>query len=460
MMSDTVTKVAVIGGGPAGYSAALRASKLGASVTLIEKGRVGVACLNRACIPAKTLLHSLALFRTINNANRFGINTGQAAIDIENLRQRKDSVISIMASGIAQLMDENGVRVIQGKACLRSPNGIEITGDNGIFQTFKSDKIIIATGSVPHRLNVPGADNSSLLYSGDILELRHIPQSLIMIGGGVAGVELASILNGLGCKVSIIEMMPHILGGEDAEITQILEGTLKKDGIQIYTSAQIDRTETLADVKRVHFRCGEVGKTLETKAVCVAVGQKPFFEELCLPACGVRCGNKGIEVDAHMRTSVPGIFAAGDVTGNHILAHVAMAEGQVAAENALGSDSIMDYYAVPHCIYTSFELASVGLTESEALSKGIRIICLRSNMAANASATIQGERQGMVKIVAARDDGRVLGVHIAGRDASNLIAECALAIKLHATAGDLARTFHPHPTLSEAVWEAATGMDI
>lgn len=459
-MPDLLADVAVIGGGPAGYSAALRASKSGAKVTLVEKGELGGACLHRACIPTKTLLHSLALLRSINHAASFGINSGNATIDVNKLRERKNAVISIMTSGVAQLMDENGVRVVRGKARLRSPNDIEITRDDEILQTLTADKIIIATGSVPRPLDVPGTESAGIWYSSDALELKHIPQSLLMIGGGAVGLELAAILNGLGVSITILEIMPRILPGEDAEVTQVLERTLKKDGIRIFTGAQIDRIETLADVKRVHFRCGEVAKTLDAEAVCVAIGQKPFFEELGLEDCGVKTGAHGIEVDNHMRTSIPTVFAAGDVAGKSMLAYVAMAEGRVAAENALGGDTTMDYSAIPRCVYTSLELASVGLTESEALSRGLKIRCLRSNMAANASATIRGERRGLVKLIVSEDSGTLLGAHIVGAGAAELIAECALAVKTGTTIDALRQTLHLHPTLSEAVWQAALGTDI
>ena len=459
-MPDLLADVAVIGGGPAGYSAALRASKLGAKVTLVEKGELGGACLNRACIPTKTLLHSLALLRAINNAAGFGINNGNATIDVNKLRERKNAVISIMTSGVAQLMDENNVRVARGKARLRSPTDIEIIGDDETLKTLTADKIIIATGSVPRHLDVPGAESAAIWYSSDVLELRRIPQSLIMIGGGAVGVELAAILNGLGTRVTILEIMPRILSGEDAEVTPVLERALKKDGIRIFTGAQIDRIETLVDVKRVHFMCGGMGNTLDTEAACVAVGQKPFFEGLGLSGCGIKAGTRGIEVDNHMRTGVPTVFAAGDVAGKSMLAYVAMAEGRIAAENALGGDTTMDYSVIPRCVYTSIELASVGLTEADALSKGLKIKCLRSNMAANASATILGERRGLVKLVVSEDTRALLGAHIVGAGAAELIAECTLAVKTGATIDNLQQTLHLHPALSEAVWQAALGIDI
>jgi len=459
-MPDLTTDVAVIGGGPAGYSAALRASKQGARVALIEQSELGGACLNRACIPTKTLLHSLALMRSVNNTTRFGVSSSSATIDIDKLRERKNAVISMMTSGVEQAMIRSDIKIVRGKAHLLSPGDIEITVDTDNLQTLTAHKIIIATGSVPCRLNAPGADDPTIMYSSDILELRRIPQSIIMVGGGAVGVELAAILNGLGARVTILEIMPRILSGEDAEVTQILERVLQKDGIQIYTSAQIKLIETLQGMKRVHFTRGDVENTLDAEAVCIAIGQKPFFDALGLEGCGVKTGSRGIEVNDHMRTSVPSVFAAGDVTGKVMLAYVAMAEGRIAAENALGGDEAMDYSAIPRCVYTSIELASVGLTESEALSRGLKIRCLRTNMAANASATILGERRGMVKIVADAESGRVLGVHIAGIGASNLIAECAVALKLHATVEDLSKTLHPHPSLSEAVWQASLNADI
>ena len=459
-MPDLTADVAVIGGGPAGYSAALRASKLGARVALIEQSELGGACLNRACIPTKTLLHSLALMRSVNNTARFGVSSSPATIDIDKLRERKNAVISMMTSGVEQAMIRSGIKIVQGKAHLLSPGDIEIIGDNDNIQTLTAHKIIITTGSIPCGLNTPGANDPNVMYSNDILELRYIPQSIVMIGGGAVGVELAAILNDLGARVTILEIMPRILSSEDAEVTQILERVLKKDGIQIYTSAQIDHIETLQGVKRVHFTCGDVENTLNAEAVCVAIGQKPFFDALGLEGCGVKTSSRGIEVNDHMLTSVPGVFAAGDVTGKVMLAYVAMTEGRIAAENALGGDAAMDYSAIPRCVYTSLELASVGLTESEALSRGLKTRCLRANMAANASAIILGERRGLVKIVADAESGKVLGVHIAGIGASNLIAEGALALKLNATVEDLSKTLHPHPSLSEAVWQASLNADI
>jgi dihydrolipoamide dehydrogenase len=433
----------------------VRASKLGASVILIEKNIPGGACLNRACIPTKTLLHSLELLRSINNASSFGIDAGPANINLAGLREYKNKIVSLMNGGLRQTLQQSGVSVISGSASLRDLNNLKIIQNDGITETLNARHIIVASGSVPCRLEFPGFQGTDILYSSDVLELKHIPASLIIVGGGVVGVELGTIMSGLGTSVSIIELTPRILSCEDPETALVFEQVLRKDGVKIYPDSKIIRLETLGSANLIHFTCAGTENKLEAESVCVAVGQKPFIEGLGLAGYGVKTGPRGIAVDTHMRTNVPSVFAAGDVTGNSMLAYVAMAEGRIAAENALGLDTEMEYTAVPRCIYGHVELASVGLTESQAIAANIKVKVLRSRMAANASAAILGERRGLIKIVATEDGKNILGVHIAGTGASNLIAECALALKLGASVGDLERTLHPHPTLSESIGDAA-----
>jgi dihydrolipoamide dehydrogenase len=450
--------LAVIGGGPAGYTAALRAARLGASVTLIEKSELGGACLNRACIPTKTILHSISILRDIRDAARFGIQSGEPAIDLSLLRERKNAVVDLMASGVRQLLDNSGVRVLQGAGRLVSPGELEIDSVDGKTQSLKVKKIIISTGSVSCRLNVPGADQC--VYPRDVLELSGVPGSAVIIGGGAVGIEMASILNGLGCKVDNLEIAPRILPGEDEETVRVLERALKKDGIGIHTAAQVMSIEAAEGAKRIRFVCANADKTIEAEQVCVAIGQKPALQGLGLETCGVEIDRCGIVTDEHMRTSVPGIFAAGDATGKAMLAYVAEAQGRVAAANAVGMDSTMDYSAIPHCVYTqSLEIASVGLTEAEAASRGLKVKVLRSDLAANPAAAIRGERRGMVKLVVEAETGVLLGAHIASIDASSLTAECTLAVKMRMTVKDLRDTLHPHPSLSEAVWHAALNSD-
>jgi len=454
-MPELNADITIIGGGPAGYTAALRASKLGGKVVLVEKRALGGACLNNACIPTKTLLHSLSLLRSINNAGAFGIDADRAGIDFAGLREYKNKVVSLISGGVQQLMKQNGVIIVSGSASFLNPTRIEILQDNGNIQFINSTSAIIATGSVPRKLNIPGFEAPHVLYSSDILKINHIPDTLTIVGGGAVGVELASIMNGLGARVSILEVMPRILSGEDQETALVFEQGLRKSGIKIYAETEIVSLETPGDLKRIRFKRGNSEEVLESESVCVAAGQQPFFDGLGLAACGVKSSSRGIDVDKHMRTSAPGILAAGDVTGNLMLAYVAMAEGRVAAENASGRDTVIDYAAVPHCVYGSpIELASVGITENQAIKDALKVKVFRSGMGANASAAILGERRGMVKILAG-ENGKILGVHMAGTGVSNLIAECALAMKLGAGINDLEQTLHPHPTLSESIWDAA-----
>ena len=453
-MPELTADIAVIGGGPAGYSAALRASKLGASVVLVEKSALGGACLNNACIPTKALLHSLSLLHSINDASRFGIDADRAVINFDSLRNYKNKIVALINSGVQMKMQEAGVVVMSGSARVCSSRCIEILQASGTVQSIKSESVIIATGSVPSKLSIPGFDAPGILYSNDILKIAHIPESLIVVGGGVVGVELASIMNGLGSRVSILEIMPRILSQEDQETALVFEQALRKSGVKIYSGAEIISLETSGNSKRIRFKCADSEEILEAESVCVAVGQKPFFDRLELAGCGVKSSPRGIDVDKHMQTTAPGIFAAGDVTGNLMLAYAAMSEGRVAAENASGSDTVMEYAAVPRCVYgTTVELASVGITESQATKDALAVKVFRSKMGANASAAILGERRGLVKIVAG-ENGKILGVHMAGTGVSNLIAECALAVKLGADISDLKLTLHPHPTLSESIWDA------
>jgi len=291
---------------------------------------------------------------------------------------------------------------------------------------------------------------------GRLFYLRdHLPKSLVMIGGGVVGVEMATILAKLGCKVSIVEMMPHLLPAQDAEVASILEDALREDGVDIYCGAEVSRIEDIEGGKLVVLSQGRVEQKLEAEAVAVSVGQKPNIEGLGLNECGVVTDKGRIQANERMQTSVPDIYAAGDVVGGIMLAYVGFAEGKVAAENAMGRTSIVDYQAVPQCIFTSPELASVGLTEEEAVAQGYQIRIGRFPFSANGMAAILGERRGMVKIITEQKYSRILGVHVIGPWATSLIAEATLAMKLELTPQEIIATMHAHPTLSEALREAA-----
>jgi dihydrolipoamide dehydrogenase len=451
--------IIVIGGGPAGYVAAIRASQLGAKVTLVEKQKLGGACLNRACIPTKFLLRSVELYQSIKNADQYGMSVTGANIDLVKVQSRKNAVISDLLAGINDLMVRNNIEVVTGNARLAPSRQVEISSEQGLKQTLPTRKVIIATGSTSAKLPIPGADGADIMDAEKILNLDHVPGSLIMIGGGVVGVELAIILAKLGCKVSLVEIMPHILPNEDAQLAAILERALKRDGIQIYTRTRVDRIENAGAGKQIVISVNQVEKKLEAEAVAITVGQRPYVAGLALDDCGIAVSDGRIKTNEHMETGVADIYAAGDVTGGWMLAYVAMAEGRVAAENALGRNSTIDYRVVPRCVFSLPEIASVGLTEDEATNRGYEIRCGRFRYSANSMATILGETRGMVKIITEQRSGQVLGVHIIGPGAIDLIAEAALAMQLGATAKDIKATIHAHPTLSEALWEAALDVD-
>jgi len=447
--------IAVIGGGPAGYTAAIRASQLGARVTLIDKQEPGGACLNRACIPTKFLLRSVEIYQLIKDSARYGVSVSETGIDMAEVQSRKSKMVSTLKTGLAGVIEMNDIEVVKGCARLTPEKSIEITDERGNKCNIGAEKVILATGSRAVNLNIPGADSLEVLFVDDILNLNYVPESMIIIGGGMVGVEMATILAKMDCRVSLIEMMPHILPNEDAEITVVLEGALKRDGVRIYTGSVVTRIDADDKNKKVVISARNVEKSLGAESIAIAAGYEPNIDEQSIDKCGIAMSDGCIKVDEHMQTSVADIYAAGDITGGMMLAYVAMAEGRVAAENALGGHLKIDYQVVPRCIFALPEVASVGLTEDEAKAQGCKVKSGRFPFAANSAANILGERRGMVKIVADEENSKVLGVHIIGAGAVNLISEATLAIKLGATLDDIKNTLHAHPTLSEAFWEAA-----
>lgn len=446
--------IVVVGGGLAGYVAAIRASQLGGKVILVEEKKLGGTCLNAGCIPTKFLLHSVESYQLIKTAERYGIKVAGVDFDLSEMQARKTEVISTLVSGIEILLAANNVEIINGRAKLTQSKQVEVDLGQGKKQVIQANKVIIATGSKPITLPVPGADSPDIMDTESMLNLNHLPQSVVMIGGGVIGVEMATILAKLGCKVSVVEMMPHLIPTQDTEIASILEDALKEDGVDIYCEARVSRIEDIEENKLVIVE-GKAEQKLEAEAVAVCVGQRPNIEGLGLNECGVVTDKGRIQTNERMQTSVPDIYAVGDVVGGMMLANVAVAEGITAAKNALGTDSTIDYKVIPQCIFTLPEVASVGLTEEEAVAQGYQVRIGRSSFVANGMAAILGEQRGLVKIITEQEYGQILGVHIIGPRASSLISEAALAVKLEVTPQDIAATVHPHPTLSEALWESA-----
>jgi len=448
--------IVVIGGGPAGYVAAIRAAQLGGKVTLIESDALGGTCLNRGCVPSKSLLHGVELYQSMKNAEQYGIKATDVSIDLAKMQARKSKVIATLVGGVQSLLNGNKVEVIKGRAKLNLSRQVEIDTGQGQKQTIQARKTILATGGKPIRLPIPGADSpSGIIDAESILDLDYIPKSLLMIGGGVIGVEMATILAKLGGKVTIVEMLPHILPLEDAELTSILARALKEDGIELYEGTKVSKIEDSEGGKVVTVSDGGAEKKLEAEVVAIAVGYCPNVDGLGLDEAGVAASKGAIQVNERMETNVPNVYAAGDVIGGMMLAYVAMEEGIIAAENALGRKSTIDYQAVPRCTFTLPELASVGLTEEEATSQGYQIQVGRFPFSANGMAAILGERRGLVKIITESKYSQILGVHIVGPRATELIAEATLATKLEASPQEIVATMHAHPTLSEALREAA-----
>jgi len=449
-------ELVIIGGGPAGYVAALRAAQLGGKITVIERDALGGTCLNRGCVPSKSLLHSAELYDTMKESEKFGIKAKEVAFDLARMHERKNTVVSTHVSGVQSLLKGYKVEVIKGNARLAPSMQVEIDAGQGQKQTIQAKKVIVATGCRPIVPPIPGCDSpKGVIKAEDILWIDHVPKSMVMIGGGNIGIEMATILAKLGCQVSIVEMLPHILPLEDAEIAAELAKVLKSDSVQLYEGFKVNSVEDGPAGKVVTVSNSGGEKKLEAELVAIAVGYCPCTENLGLAEASVAMDKRAVRVNERMETSVPGIYAAGDAIGGIMLAYVAMEEGIVAAENAMGKNAAMDYGTVPRFTHSLPEVASVGLTEAQAAEQGHEIKTGRFPFAANSMATILGERRGLIKIVSEQKYGQILGVHIIGPRATDLIAEATLALKMEATVEDIVQTLHAHPSLSEAVHEAA-----
>lgn len=448
--------VVVIGGGPAGYVAAIRASQLGAKVALIEKDKLGGTCLNRGCIPTKTLLRGVELIGLVNKAKHYGINTGEVTVDFAKMMKRKDKIVKMLEVGIYSLMKSNTIEVIKGRGELTSATQVEVETERGEKRTIQTKRIILALGSIPASVSIPGADSPGVITTDDALKLPQIPKSLVIIGGGVIGVEFATIFAKLGARVTLVEMLPQIIPNEDSELALSLEKSLRKDGVQIFTGAQVIGIEDKPNgVKSVIVSTEQGERGCETQLVLIATGREPYIEGLGLERIGVATTKDGIKTNEKMETNIAGIYAAGDAVGGILLAHVASAEGMIAAENALGKNSKMDYKVVPRCIYTMPEIGTVGITAKEAERKGLPVKVGFFPLARNSKALILGEQDGFVKLVTDAKSGEILGFHIFGPQATELVAEAALTMHMKGTVHEILSTIHAHPTLYEAIRESA-----
>jgi len=452
-LSSQSVDVVIIGAGPGGYVAALRAAGLGASVAVVERDEVGGTCLNRGCIPTKAILVSTGLLRDISRSEEFGISVGQVSFDASAIAARSRGVVETMRKGVEGLLAGAGVITLRGTAVITGPRSVEVTMEDGPAG-LQCGALIIATGS--EWIELPGleTDGERVITSDDAFALDDIPASIAIVGGGAVGCEFAEIYSALGAETTIVEMMPQLLPGEDQDLARRLEAALKRKGIKVAVSTRVTGLDRQGETLRV---LTEDGKTLEVEKVMVAVGRKPSTAGLGLEAAGLEAGNKCIETDARMQTGVPGVYAIGDVTGKYLLAHVASAQGVVAAENACGLDSEIDYTAVPRCVYTAPEYAAVGMGEAEAAEAGLETVVYKVQLGRVGRALTLGETFGLAKMTCEKDTGRVIGFHLLAPHASEVLTEVSAAMVKGTTAEELSRVIHPHPTMSEIVWEAAQG---
>ncbi|MDK2928332.1 MAG: dihydrolipoamide dehydrogenase [Bacillota bacterium] len=445
----------VIGGGPAGYVGALRAARLGAAVTLVEGRRLGGTCLNVGCMPTKALLHTTELLSALKEAGRLGLEVEGLRLNWPRLMARKEAVVNQLVQGVGTLLKRAGVKVITGRGRLVGPGRVRVAKEDGTAAELTADRVLLALGSEPARPPIPGLELPGVIDSDAALSLAEVPARLAIVGGGVIGVELASVFAAAGSRVTIVEMLPEILPPVDAELAAQLRGILTDRGLSIKTAAKVLAIEERADGLALKIEVGGQEETIPADKVLVAAGRRPATKTAGLEAAGVKLERGRIVVDEYLETSLPGVYAAGDAIGGTMLAHVGFYEGEVAVENAiLGKKRRVDYKAVPSAVYTSPEVAGVGLTEDEARKQGFQIQVGRFPLAANGKALIENSGRGLVKVIANARYGEILGVHILGPRATDLIAEAALAIGLEATLDEVAHTVHPHPTVSEALREA------
>ena len=451
--------VAIIGSGPGGYVAAIRAGMLGLKTALIEKDPfLGGTCLHRGCIPTKALLHTAGLFDEIKKAREIGIDVSGATLDIARVHAYKQGIVDKLAKGVAFLVKKRKVEVFTGLGSFVDANTIRVAGSDGA-ETLRARHIIIATGSTPSHLPHIKPNGSTIVDSDMVLKMADVPASLAVIGSGAVGTEFASVFASYGSQVHLIELLPRLLPIEDEECSTQLERSLKARGMKCYTNTEVTEAHVTKTGVALALKKPDGTTALEVSRVLVATGRRPVLEGLNQEGVGVAMKGRFIDVDEFMRTSVPHIYAIGDVTASPALAHVASREGTLAVDHIAGRHvQTINYHAVPNCTYSHPEVASVGFTEKAARDAGYDVLVGKFPFSALGKAMIVGDTGGFVKIVADKRYDEVLGIHIIGPHATELIAEATLGIKMETTVEEMANTIHAHPTLAEAMLEAAHGV--
>jgi dihydrolipoamide dehydrogenase len=481
MAEQSEFDVVIVGGGPGGYPAAIRAAQHGLKVALVEKERAGGVCLNWGCIPTKAMLRSAEVYETLQHSADYGVLADNVRFDYAAVLKRKDAIVKGLTDGVGQLLKSNGVTIFNGHARFVDPHSLEVVGvgasplgAGGPLYNAPADakgqpsarisgrNIVVATGSTPAALPIPGADQPGVINSDGAFMLREIPRAIVIIGGGAVGTEWATLFAAFGAEVTLVELMPTLLPLEDEDMGRTLARSFQKRGIKVLTGSTVANIEAGGSKKSpalqvtITDKDGQNAQQVTVDNVLIGVSRRPNTLDLNLDRSGVQTDQRGyITVDDQLRTSVPGLFAIGDVVGRIQLAHVASHQGLVAAGVIAGHDERIDYKAVPAATFTHPEVASVGLTERKARDAGHDVVVGKFPFVALGRAQTYGSTDGLVKVVADRKYGEVLGVHIIGPSASDLIPEGALALQLEATLEDLANTIHAHPTLGEGTMEAS-----
>lgn len=448
----------IIGAGPGGYVAAVRAAQLGLKVAVVEKSEVGGTCLNWGCIPTKALVAGADLLAAARSAAELGVVIPEARADFGGMMAHKESTVAMLVKGVRALLQKNKVTLYPATASFTDPHTLKLVDAEGNESAITGEKFIIATGSVPVVFPSFRFDGKTVITSDQALALTEVPKRMTIIGGGVVGCEFAGIFSELGCEVTIIELMPSLLPGMDSEISKQLGSYFKRRGIKLLLKTAVKEIEVQNGLARVIL---DGADAVEAERVLVSVGRRPNTAGLSIEAAGVPVTQRGrIAVDGGMRTAVPHIFAIGDVNDSSLdLAHVASAQGLVAAANAAGASETFDGSTVPSCVFTRPEIAGVGITSEAAAEKGIAVKTSKFQFRTLGKAQAMKEIDGFVKLIADEQTGRLLGAHIIGPHASDLVGEVALAVRWGITAEQLASTIHAHPTLPEAIMEAAEAVE-
>lgn len=447
---DYQYEVAVIGAGPGGYETAIKAAQLGKKTCIVEDTYFGGTCLNVGCIPTKTLIKSANVLDTVKHAADFaveGVDLAALRVDMGKLQKRKQKVVSTLVGGVKGLLRGNKVEILEGKASFADPHTLTV-GDKRVT----AETVIIATGSsvfMPPFIALEG--ENQLLTSTEALALDHLPASVTVIGGGVIGVEFAYLLSKLGSKVTVLELMDHILPMVDPEVSALAQKRLEKAGVAFHLGSKVSKVKD----NTVYYECNGAQEQVKADAVLMAVGRTPNTEGLNAEGIGLEFDRKAIKTDLRLRTNIPNIYAIGDVNGKAMLAHTASHEGMVALANLCGHEEEMNYDRIPSCIYLEPEIACIGLTEAQAREKyGDRLKIGRFNMAANGKSMVEGDSDGLFKVIVEAETGEILGVHLYGQHVTDMIGEISAAMTAEATAEEIIGSIHPHPTVNEALGEA------